>query len=142
MYKVCILLVLLHRVVTMNGSKNIKFEFLVEVNISTDRFVALDIAVVTYQKAQCYSSRHHRVITRCLVTYHCRVLAVSKVECKAVPKESKLSSRSLRVKAIDFGGRGIELPRQIHLTYLCSTMILITMQFSASGKRKVNKSVL
>jgi hypothetical protein len=59
-----------------------------------------------------------------------------------VPEESKHSSLPLRVKAIDFGGRGIELPRQTNLIYLCSTMILITMSFSASGKRKVNKNGL
>jgi hypothetical protein len=67
---------------------------------------------------------------------------VSKGQCKAVPEGSKHSSLPLRVKAIDFGGRGIELPRQTHLIYLCSTMILITMPFSPSGKRKVNKNLL
>ena len=111
-------------------------------NINTESFVVFNITVFTYHNAQCYISRHHRVITGYLVPYHCRPLTVSKAECKAVPEESKLPSRSLRVKAIDFGGRGFELPRQIHLIYLCSTMISITMQFSASGKRKVNKNIL
>ena len=78
------------------------------------------------------------LLSRCLVTYYCRALNVSKAECKAVPEENKHSSRPVRVNAIDSGGRGTELPRQIHLAYLCATVILIMMQFSASGKRKVN----
>jgi hypothetical protein len=98
--------------------------------------------VVTYHNAQCYSSRHRRIIKRYLVPYHCSALTLSKTKCKAVLQESKISSHPLRVKAIDFGGSGIELPRQIHLIYLCSTVILIAMQFSASGKRKVNKNIL
>ena len=58
----------------MHGSKNRKFEFLVEDNINTERFVAFDITVGTYQNPQCYSSRHRRVITSYLVPYHCRTL--------------------------------------------------------------------
>ena len=111
-------------------------------NFNTEGFVAFDITVGTYKNAQCYSSRHCSVITIYFVSYHFRTLTVSKAERKAVPEDSRLSSRPLRVNAIDFGGRGIELPRQMHLIYLCSTMILITTQLSASCKRKVNKNLL
>jgi len=33
----------------MHGSKNVKFEFLVEMSIKGDRFMALDITLGTYQ---------------------------------------------------------------------------------------------
>jgi hypothetical protein len=121
---------------------NVKSEFLVDVNVNTEGFVTFVITVSTYQNAQCYSSRHRRLTTLYLVPYHCGALTVSMAGCKAVPEKTELSSRPLRVKAIDFGGRDIELPRQIHLIFLCLTMILITMQFSASGKRKVNTNIL
>jgi len=83
-----------------------------------------------------------KFITHYLVPYHCRALNVSKAECKAIPEEFQLSSRSVRIKASEFSGRGVELPRQIQLIYVCSALILITIQFSASGKRKVNKNIL
>jgi len=35
----------------MHGSKNVKFEFLVEMGINGDRFVALDTTVGTHQNA-------------------------------------------------------------------------------------------
>jgi len=35
----------------MNGSKNVKFEFLVEMSINGDRTVAVDIMEGTYQNA-------------------------------------------------------------------------------------------
>ena len=46
-----------------NNKKVIKSEFLVYVIINTECFVAFDMTVDTYQNAQCYSSRHRRVIT-------------------------------------------------------------------------------
>jgi len=60
-----------------------------------------------------------KIITHCLVPYHCRALNVSKDESKAVSEECQLSSRPVRVKAIEFSGRGTELPRQIQLIHVC-----------------------
>jgi hypothetical protein len=93
-----------------NNIKVTKSDFLVYVIINIESFVAFDMTIDTYQNAQCYSSLQRRLITRYLVPYHCETLTISKAKCKAVPEESKISSRLLRANAVDFGGRGIELP--------------------------------